>query len=675
MAIKGFKQVIEKKGYRLDDKDRKIFEKEIKRGYFGFDVGDIIEFVIYDASDNQLPQEIVQGKKVRYISYTDENIQKYFDKVPENKFNKKSNNAQEYFIDTEKLIKEAGYSNGVFKTQLTLLNRRLGSEPRLFDKVWIHEISPSRTEVRVLPVVEDGTSIPNSDLQARYDTFVNCGTFTADVLIFFDEFVTQMDVAKVVRNMLMKKGNISEGQDYIKLIEQEFKMVNFEVYLTQVKKLFQEIIDNYRMNRYYNPFESNYGQPTGDTFGVEFDIARVFDEVCEMASNAAEFSLPKQDIRLNTAKNLQQTKTIDKIEQILLTVTSNEEFQSTRPPAKAAQIRGCMDSSAENYNKNATIPSQCRYKISVRNTRNIKVCNDKGAKNFGKDGECDYSGRCNDIKANNTGAYAPCSYPAPPKKQVVVKTSSGGGTRTSTQRQLVLDPSSKGQYKTRGDTSEFVSVKLSPNYSTKGAKWEVISSPSWVEITKGSGTFYGSDRQLKYKVNKNTGQARTGTIVVKHKVVNILNYGQASLTITQAGTTVVRNDNVVVDSPKSTKPTSFLRTSPTKLRFDSNGQGEGGKIQKVTVNCLPGERWSVQDLSGPAIAYGVDISPTSGTGPGTIVIGSISPNSSTNDVTAVFTIRLGDLTMRHEIFQYASPGGSNPFGLPRNPAAEGRAGF
>ena len=69
MAIKGFKQVVEKKGYRLDDKDRKIFEKEIKRGYLGFDVGDIIEFVIYDASDNQLPQDFVDGKKVRYIEY------------------------------------------------------------------------------------------------------------------------------------------------------------------------------------------------------------------------------------------------------------------------------------------------------------------------------------------------------------------------------------------------------------------------------------------------------------------------------------------------------------------------------------------------------------------------------------------------------------------------------
>ena len=229
MAIKGFKQVIDKKGYRLDDKDRQIFEKEIKRGYFGFDVGDIIEFVIYDASDNQLPQAIVNDNKVRYISYTDENIKKYFSKVPEN----------------------------------------------IFDKVSIHEISPSRTEVRVLPIIEDGKTTPNSDLKDRYDTFVNCGTFTADVLIFIEDFVNQFDVAGAVKNMLMKKGTISDGENYIKLIENEFKLVNFEVYLTQVKQLFQEIVDNYRMNRYYNPFESNFGNLTGDSFGTEFDISDI----------------------------------------------------------------------------------------------------------------------------------------------------------------------------------------------------------------------------------------------------------------------------------------------------------------------------------------------------------------------------------------------------------------
>ena len=90
MAIKEFKNIEEKKGYRVEKKDREIFEREVRRGIFGIDVGDIIEFIVYDASDNPLPQESANGKTVRYVSYTDTNIQKYFSKVNQTKFNVKS---------------------------------------------------------------------------------------------------------------------------------------------------------------------------------------------------------------------------------------------------------------------------------------------------------------------------------------------------------------------------------------------------------------------------------------------------------------------------------------------------------------------------------------------------------------------------------------------------------
>ena len=57
----------------------------------------------------------------------------------------------EYFIDAERLIREAGYNNGIFKTEITLLNKRVGYDnPN--EKLWIQEISPSRTEVRLLPI-------------------------------------------------------------------------------------------------------------------------------------------------------------------------------------------------------------------------------------------------------------------------------------------------------------------------------------------------------------------------------------------------------------------------------------------------------------------------------------------------------------------------------------------
>ena len=105
MAIKGFKDIEQKKGYRVEKKDREIFEREVRRGVFGIDVGDIIEFIVYDASDNPLPQESANGKTARYVSYTDTNIQKYFSKVNQTKFNIKRNGAEEFFVDIEKLIK------------------------------------------------------------------------------------------------------------------------------------------------------------------------------------------------------------------------------------------------------------------------------------------------------------------------------------------------------------------------------------------------------------------------------------------------------------------------------------------------------------------------------------------------------------------------------------------
>ena len=121
MAIKTFKNIEEKKGYRVEKKDREIFEREVRRGIFGIDVGDIIEFIMYDSADNALPQKSANDKTVRYISYTDTNIQKYFSKVNKTKFNIKRNGAEEFFVDLETLIKEAGYSQGVFKTSISLI--------------------------------------------------------------------------------------------------------------------------------------------------------------------------------------------------------------------------------------------------------------------------------------------------------------------------------------------------------------------------------------------------------------------------------------------------------------------------------------------------------------------------------------------------------------------------
>src|SRR6056300_442649 len=126
MAIEGFKDIVERRGYKVESEDRQIFEREIGKSFFGLGNADMIEFILLDSNDNQLPQGD-DGKLVRYIHLNDKNIRDYF-LISNNNFTKKKNDASEFIVDIEKLVREAGYENGIFKTQVTLLNRRAGSE-------------------------------------------------------------------------------------------------------------------------------------------------------------------------------------------------------------------------------------------------------------------------------------------------------------------------------------------------------------------------------------------------------------------------------------------------------------------------------------------------------------------------------------------------------------------
>ena len=161
MPIKDFKDILQKEAKRVDIKDRKIFERGKMPAFFGRGMTDTIEFILYDSGDNQLPQGD-EGKLVRYINISEvDNIRNYLLIAR----GRTSNKLPEYFVDVEKLINEAGYKNGLFRTQITLLNKRIGSE-HTGNKLWIHEISPSRTEIRVLPIKAEDRRI-RRDLRDR----------------------------------------------------------------------------------------------------------------------------------------------------------------------------------------------------------------------------------------------------------------------------------------------------------------------------------------------------------------------------------------------------------------------------------------------------------------------------------------------------------------------------
>ena len=74
-------------------------------------------------------------------------------------------------IDVEKLVKEAGYGNGEFKVVFNFLKNYVGNENQK-QKVWIHEVSPSRTEIRIQPLITNDEA-QNRQINRRYTSFMD----------------------------------------------------------------------------------------------------------------------------------------------------------------------------------------------------------------------------------------------------------------------------------------------------------------------------------------------------------------------------------------------------------------------------------------------------------------------------------------------------------------------
>ena len=92
----------------------------------------------------------------------------------------------------------------ISKTQITLLNKRVGSEAPS-DSLWISEISPSRTEVRLLPL-KRGLQL-NPELKKRFDLFINNGEFRDDTINLAFNFIEKVNPS-VIDNFLKSKYNI-----------------------------------------------------------------------------------------------------------------------------------------------------------------------------------------------------------------------------------------------------------------------------------------------------------------------------------------------------------------------------------------------------------------------------------------------------------------------------------
>lgn len=344
MALTNYKTIENRKGYLVKEDDRKVFESGTQKTNFGLGVDDHIEFILYDSNDNQLPQGNSQSL-VRYISVNDESSRKYF-LTSDNKETRKGG-AQEFIVDIERLIKEAGYSNGVFKTSTTIVNRRIGKDNSSQNQLWIQEISPSRTEIRVLPLNPRGNI--NKDLEKRYSVFTKDSQFRDDAIYFVDQFIEKVKVENVLRNFISSKGKVTSGQNYINLLKREFGINDFQDFVRRIEEDWKKSLKNY----FYNE-----PQDVELSSSILKEVSRT--KLIEVINKY----LPQREINERSILTKDEVETFDRVQTLLKTLQDkNKEIVSSELKYKAGEISGCTDANSLNYNPDATIDDgSCKYK-------------------------------------------------------------------------------------------------------------------------------------------------------------------------------------------------------------------------------------------------------------------------------------------------------------------------
>ncbi len=237
----------ENTGKFLENKDLFIVSNnEIEVSEFGNTPYDVMEVSVYDINNNILPQK--SGNNVAYIKSTD--IKNYMYNITNNLGKK------EVAINVEKLLSDLGFTNGILKINLNFVRNRVGTENEQ-ERVWIQEISPSREEIRILPLKTNNENINKLTL----NQFKNLKSLTKD-FSFYKK--TILDVINSFDNSFLSKVDdylISQyGKDYIKILKKDFGINDFEGYKKRIMDNFKDSVRYFLTNKEYKIGNSNFGK-------------------------------------------------------------------------------------------------------------------------------------------------------------------------------------------------------------------------------------------------------------------------------------------------------------------------------------------------------------------------------------------------------------------------------
>ena len=256
-----------------------VTKNEVEETDFGDCKYDVMEVSVYDINNNLLPHKT--GNNVAYIKTGD--IKNYLYNLT-NKGGQK-----ELAIDIEKLLNDLGFTNGILKVNLNFVRYKVGSENEL-ERVWIQEISPSREEIRILPLktkeasINEKTKKEINDLQSLNKEFKYYKNSVLDLINSFENtFLSKIDDSLETKY----------GKDFFTILKKDFGLSKFDSIKKQIFDDFKTSVEYYLYNKNYDIAESNFGKPAGERFGDcdTYEFSTLVNEVQSILYKCNEYNL------------------------------------------------------------------------------------------------------------------------------------------------------------------------------------------------------------------------------------------------------------------------------------------------------------------------------------------------------------------------------------------------
>jgi hypothetical protein len=267
-------------GKYLQSEDLFIVSKnEIEDTDFGDCHYDVMEVSVYDINNNLLPHK--SGKSVEYVKA--EHIKDYLFSMT-NKGGQK-----EIAIDAEKLLNNLGFTNGILKLNLNFVRQRVGSNDEL-QRVWIQEISPSREEIRVVPLKTKDDAI-NKDTNKQFKNLDNLTKdfkyYKKNILDSLDSF--EFNFLSTIDDALVAKF----GNDFRATVRKDFGLRDLDAFNKRVFENFRDSIKNWVNNRYYDISQSNFGSPSEIRFDdcEQYPFKDLLNEIQNILNNCIAFNI------------------------------------------------------------------------------------------------------------------------------------------------------------------------------------------------------------------------------------------------------------------------------------------------------------------------------------------------------------------------------------------------